>query len=173
MMTIISGTDRPESNSYKVAQNYAIEAAKQGIEVRELDLETFPLSWFSKSTYGSPEKEFLALIEERIVPASRLIFIVPEYNGSFPGILKLFIDTVNPAVWTGKKAALAGLATGRAGNQRGLDHLTTVLHYLKMEVYSFKTLFSSIHMHLNENGKIVNAEYSDLVRLQIEGFLKF
>lgn len=173
MMTIISGTDRPESNSYKVAQNYAVEALNQGVEVCELDLENLPSDFFSKSTYGNPINSFSQILENKIVPASHIVFVVPEYNGSFPGILKLFIDTTDPAIWKGKKAALVGLGTGRSGNQRGLDHLTMVLHYLQTEVYSFKTLFSSIHLHLDEEGTIVNNEYKGLIKAQIEGFLKF
>lgn len=173
MMTIISGTDRPESNSYKVAQNYAKEALNQGVEVCELDLEDLPFDFFAKSTYGNPNNSFSQVLEKKIIPASHIVFVVPEYNGSFPGILKLFIDTTDPRIWKGKKAALVGLATGRSGNIRGLDHLTMVLHYLQTEVYSFKTFFSSIHLHLDEQGAIVNKEYKGLIKTQIEGFLKF
>lgn len=173
MMTIISGTDRPESNSYKVVQNYVKVALSQGVEACELDLEDLPYEVFAKSTYGNPTNSFSQILEKRIIPASHIIFVVPEYNGSFPGILKLFIDTTDPAIWKGKKAALVGLATGRSGNQRGLDHLTMVLHYLQTEVYSFKTFFSSIHLHLDANGLIVNKEYKGLIENQIKGFLKF
>lgn len=103
----------------------------------------------------------------------RFVFVIPEYNGSYPGIAKLFLDTINPAIWEGKKAALVGVATGRAGNLRGMDHLTAVLNYLKMEVYSQKIPLSSVHQHLNESGTIALTEYSELLKKQIEGFLKF
>lgn len=173
MITIISGTDRAESNSHRVAKNYVNAALNQGIEASDLDLEKIPLDYYVKSAYGKPTDSFSQILEANIVPASHIVFVVPEYNGSFPGVLKLFIDTVSPEIWKSKKAALVGLATGRGGNQRGLDHLTIVLHYLRMEVYSCKTFFSSIHKYLNAEGDIVNDEYNDLIKSQIEGFVSF
>ena len=173
MMTIISGTNRPESNTYKVLEYCVKAAANQGIDVRVLDLQELPPTFLSEGIYGTPSDSFSQILEEKIVPASHIIFIAPEYNGSFPGILKLFLDTAPPNLWRGKKAALIGVATGRSGNQRGLDHLTAVLHYLQMEVYSQKPLLSSIHMYLNEEGNVSNKEYQILIDNQISGFKNF
>jgi len=172
-MTIISGTNRPESNTYKVLEYCVKAAANQGIEARALDLQELPPTFLSEGIYGTPSDSFSQILEEKIVPASHIIFIAPEYNGSFPGILKLFLDTAPPNLWRGKKAALIGVATGRSGNQRGLDHLTAVLHYLQMEVYSQKPLLSSIHMYLNEEGNVSNKEYQILIDNQISGFKNF
>ncbi|NEN25486.1 NAD(P)H-dependent oxidoreductase [Cryomorpha ignava] len=173
MMTIISGTNRPESNTYKVLEYCAKTATDQGIEVGVLDLQELPSSFLSEGIYGNPSDSFSQILEKKIAPASHIIFIAPEYNGSFPGILKLFLDTAPPNLWKGKKAALIGVATGRSGNQRGLDHLTAVLHYLQMEVYSQKPLLSSIHLHLNEEGRVSNQEYKILIDNQISGFKNF
>ena len=173
MMTIISGTNRPESNTFKVLEFCAKAATDQGIEVNVLDLQELPPSFLSEGIYGDPSDSFSQILEKKIVPASHIIFIAPEYNGSFPGILKLFLDTAPPGIWKGKKAALIGVATGRSGNQRGLDHLTSVLHYLQMEVYSQKPLLSSIHLHLNEEGNVSNQEYKMLIDNQIKGFKNF
>lgn len=173
MMTIISGTNRPESNTFKVLEYCAKYAADQGIEVDVLDLQELPPSILFEGKYGEPSDSFSQILEKKIAPASHIIFIAPEYNGSFPGVLKLFLDTAPPRIWRGKKAALIGVATGRSGNQRGLDHLTAVLHYLQMEVYSQKPLLSSIHMHLNEEGNVSNKEYKLLIDNQIDGFREF
>lgn len=172
MMTIISGTNRPESNTYKVLEYCVKAAADQGIDVTVLDLQELPASFLSEGIYGTPSDSFSQILENKIAPASHIIFIAPEYNGSFPGILKLFLDTAPPHIWRGKKAALIGVATGRSGNQRGLDHLTAVLHYLQMEVFSQKPLLSSIHMHLNDEG-VSNKEYKTLIDNQISGFKNF
>lgn len=173
MMTIISGTNRPESNTFKVVEFCIKAAADQGVEVGVLDLQELPPTFLSEGIYGTPSDSFSQILEKKIAPASHIIFIAPEYNGSYPGILKLFLDTTPPNLWIGKKAALIGVATGRSGNQRGLDHLTAVLHYLQMEVYSQKPLLSSIHMHLNDDGNVVNAEYKNLIFNQIKGFKNF
>ena len=172
-MTIICGTNRPESNTSKVLEYCVKTAENQGFDVDVLDLQKLPSTFLSEGIYGDPSDSFSQILEKKIVPASHIMFVVPEYNGSYPGILKLFLDTTLPKLWAGKKAALIGLATGRSGNQRGLDHLTAVLHYLKMEVYSQKPLLSSIHQHLNEEGNMSNREYQGLIESQIKGFKAF
>lgn len=173
MMTIISGTNRSGSNSFKIAEYCKKYAISQGVEVELLDLESIPASTFLEGSYGNYSDSFSQILEKKIEPATHLMYIVPEYNGSYPGILKLFLDMAPPSIWKGKKTALIGLATGRSGNQRGLDHLMAVLHYLNMEVYSKKPLLSSIHLHLNEEGNISNQEYKSLIDNQIQGFKNF
>ena len=173
MMTIICGTNRAESNTFRVLEFCVKTAADQGIDATVLNLEDIPENLFFEGRYGSPVESFTQILDKKIVPASHILFVVPEYNGSYPGILKLFIDIAPPALWAGKKAALLGVATGRSGNQRGLDHLMMVLHYLNMEVYSQKPLLSSIHHHISEDGDMRNEEYQSLIENQIRGFRKF
>src|SRR5690554_6519503 len=173
MMTIICGTNRAESNTFRVLEYCVKTAADQGIESTVLNLEEIPENLFFEGRYGSPVESFTQILEKKIVPASHILFVVPEYNGSYPGILKLFIDIAPPSLWRGKKAALLGVATGRSGNQRGLDHLMAVLHYLNMEVYSQKPLLSSIHQYMSEEGDMRNKEYQALIENQISGFKKF
>lgn len=173
MMTIICGTNRPNSNSARVVKIYAEQARKQGVEAQVYNLEDLPSDFFNADAYGTPPPSFSQVLNNLIQPVSHFVFVVPEYNGSFPGILKLFLDTIHPKTWDGKKAALIGLASGRAGNLRGLDHLLGVLHYLKVEVYSQKPLLSSIHQYLTEGGELNNEEYLGLINSQIESFKKF
>jgi NAD(P)H-dependent FMN reductase len=173
MITVISGTNRPKNNSILVARNYVKKIEDQGIDSVLLNLEDVPDSFYFSSPYGETPSSFEQILDKTILSSTHIVFVVPEYNGGFPGILKLFIDTLPPSIWNGKKAALVGVATGRSGNQRGLDHLTGVLHYLKMEVLSAKPLLSSIHKFLTANGELKNDEYNALLEDQLEKFRSF
>lgn len=173
MMTIICGTNRPNSNSEFIVQKYLELAKQQGVEAIAYSLADLPDDFINASAYGTPPDSFSQILNNIIKPSSHFVFVVPEYNGSYPGILKVFLDTIHPKVWQGKKAALVGVATGRAGNLRGLDHLLGVLHYLKVEVYSQKPLLSSVHEFLDEEGKLVNEEYVHLLSSQITSFKDF
>ena len=173
MITVISGTNRSKNNSILVAKNYLKKIEDQGIESSLLNLEDFGASFYFTSSYGDVPHSFEQIVKDQILTATHFVFVVPEYNGGFPGVLKFFIDTLPPGIWKGKKAALVGVATGRSGNQRGLDHLTAVLHYLKMEVYSAKPLLSAIHNSLNVDGEIINEEYNKLIQDQLDNFKKF
>jgi len=166
MITILSCTDRTDSNSKIISEIAAFEADKQGVEASVYSLTDLPDNFFKDAGYGEPPASFKEVLNTFIRPVKQFLFIVPEYNGSYPGVLKYFLDTIHPSEWEGKKACLIGIASGRAGNLRGLDHLTAVLNYLKMEVYSQKPSLSSIHKYLKE-GKLENDEYRDLIQKQI------
>ncbi len=36
--------------------------------------------------------DFLKMENELLIPTEKFIFIIPEYNGTFPGVLKAMID---------------------------------------------------------------------------------
>jgi len=173
MITIFCATNRPNSNTKLIAQNYKELAEDQGSEAKVYSFEDLPSDFTLAENYGESPESFSQVLKEMIEPVGRFVFVVPEYNGSYPGITKLFLDTIRPGIWEGKRAALVGVASGRAGNLRGMDHLAAVLNYLKMEVYSQKIPLSSVHKHLDESGKIISAEYNDLLNQQIKEFLKF
>ena len=74
-----------------------------------------------------------------------LFFVIPEYNGSFPGIFKAFIDASDiRSSFHGKKVCLIGVSDGRAGNLRGMDHLTNICGHMKMNVLNLKIPISSV-----------------------------
>jgi chromate reductase len=171
MITIISATNRPNSNTRKVAVSYAQLMEKQGVASKLLSLELLSSDLNFMDLYGKRSEKFQQLLEEFIIPAEKFVFIVPEYNGSFPGILKLFIDAIHPDTNRGKKAALVGVATGRAGNLRGLDHLTSVLHYLGIYVHPNKLPISSVSGLLDENGILNDDATTAVLNKQIKEFV--
>ena len=88
---IISGTDRPNSNALKVSNYVKTLYEQQGIAVEVVSLEDFPIEGAAGGHYGK-DNPVLKAFNEPIINADGLIFVIPEYNGSYPGILKLFVD---------------------------------------------------------------------------------
>jgi len=172
MITIISATNRPNSNSLKIAKNYAQLMEKQGVKSKLFSLESLPNDFIVTDLYNKRSENFQQLLDEYIIPAKKFVFIVPEYNGSFPGILKTFIDAIHPDINRGKMVALVGVASGRAGNVRGLDHLTGVLHYLGMHILPQKQPISSVLTLLNEDGTLKDENTIKALEKQIESLLK-
>lgn len=121
------------------------------------------------------EGEDLKQIEQQyLIPANKFVFIMPEYNGSFPGILKVMMDNSDiKKCWWYKKAMLVGVADGRAGNLRGLDHMTNILHYLKMNILYNKVPISRINTEFDKEGKILIPATKEVINKQIDEFLKF
>ncbi len=164
MYTIVSGTDRPGSNSLKVAREYQRLLEEQGVSTALLSLEGMSLQ--------RRDAAFEQMEETLIRPAEKLIFIVPEYNGSYPGVLKMLFDLSKPhTLWWYKKALLTGVATGRSGNVRGMEHLTGVLNYLKVSVYPNLLPLSRVDQLLDAEGRISDAGTLQTVRQQLHEYL--
>jgi NAD(P)H-dependent FMN reductase len=84
----------------------------------------------------------------------------------------LFIDSLKPEHFKNKRVALVGVASGRAGNLRGLDHLTAIMHHLGVEVLSKRTYVSHVHKGVTD-GVLTDLEAIRSIAAQAEKFLAF
>jgi NAD(P)H-dependent FMN reductase len=116
----------------------------------------------------------IELEKDLLIPSDRFVIVMPEYNGSFPGILKTMLDNSDiKACWWGKKAMLTGVADGRAGNLRGLEHMTGILQYLRMHVYWDKIPLSRINEEIDASGNLLKEGTARAIKVQIDGFLSY
>lgn len=180
MITVVSSTNRRKSEAFHFARHYAdtVRAHYSG-EVKLLDLRQIPVDWFHPDMYEKEEvsESLIQLQEEYFLPAEKYVYVLPEYNGSFPGALKLLLDAFSvreyKKTFKGKKAILVGIATGRAGNLRGMDHLTGILHHLGTVVHPNKLPISSIEKLLNSEGEITDAGTLKVIENQVRDLLEF
>lgn len=172
-ITIISGTNRIDSNTEKIANYYLSVLKSKGINASILNLKDLPETFLTSDLYGKRSPEFQKLIDNYIEHQQKFIFISPEYNGSFAGVLKVFLDAVPPKIWQDNKACLVGVSAGRAGNLRGLEHLTNILNYLKVNVYHNKLPISLVANLIDVTNKLSDLETQKVIDLQLDGFLKF
>ncbi len=177
MLTIISGTNRTGSNTRKVTQN-ALDIAKAlGVETDLIDLADLSSDFIHNQQYnGDNLPDWLkALQEKSLIPAHHFLIVSPEYNGSIPGYLKLFIDAISvyrlKECFAGKRAALVGVATGRAGNLRGLDHLSSIMHHIGCNVIPGSLPISKVTSLINKEGKLDQGT-SDAIKVLIEKLVK-
>jgi chromate reductase, NAD(P)H dehydrogenase (quinone) len=171
-IVVVSCTNRPNSNTLKVSKIYAEILKSKQVNAEILDFCTLPENIAFSETFGKRSNTYEQLIHDFVSPVSRFIFVLPEYNGSFPGILKVFLESIPPKEWAHKYACLVGIADGRAGNLRGLEHLTGILQYLKMHVYHDKLPISIVNKVMDEGGSFSEAQMNVCVN-QVEGFLEF
>ncbi len=173
MTTIISGTNREGSNTLKLAEYYHRQLSEKGFDSEILSLYELPDDLIKSDLYGKRSEAFQS-IQERISASSKFIFVIPEYNGSFPGVLKTFIDACSfPESFFGKKAALVGLSSGKYGNIRGIDHFTGICHYINMHVLPLRIHIPNIRKEFDENGNLFNEDTVKFTNQQIERFIEF
>lgn len=157
-ITVIAGTNREASNSSKVAEEYARLLNDKGADAQVFNLRDMPHDFLVSDMYGLRSEEVERIVEKYIDEVNKYIFVIPEYNGGFPGILKAFIDCMNPQIFRGKKAGLVGLSSGRTGSLLGMDHFTGILHYLKVQVHYSKPKLSLIDSILDTDAGTVDEE---------------
>ena len=165
MYTIISGTNRIGSHTEKAAHEY-----QKILKNKNIDAKIFSLKGMDTIRRSD---EIIKAENEILIPTQKFIFIIPEYNGSYPGVLKAFFDNSDiRKVWNYKKALLTGVATGRAGNLRGMDHLSDTLHFMKMNVFYNKLPISVIDKVMDEYGHF-NDETTKAINSQLDEFILF
>lgn len=166
MITIISATNRQDSMTLKVARTYFNIISSIYTDTKLLSLENRQV-WERGEDMRNLENEYL-------IPAEKFVFVMPEYNGSFPGILKIMMDNSDiKKCWWHKKAMLAGVADGRGGNLRGLEDLTGILHYLKVNVLYNKLPLSRINEEMDKEGNLLKQSTIDAINEQITMFIRF
>jgi len=174
MITIISSTNRKNSNSYKISKQYQEILEEKGEDAEIVDLEKLPEDFLQTALYENKggNNSFQPFMD-KMKKSQKFVFIVPEYNGSFPGILKLFIDALEfPATLKNKKCALVGLSSGVQGSALAMSHLTDIFNYLGMNVLAQKPKLMSINDRM-EDGRVIDKLGIQLLKEQAEALINF
>ena len=173
MITVISGTNRPGSNTRKVAK-IVLDLLRESVEKTTLiDLSDLPAELFATSSYADKPDTF-APIQKAILETKGILTIVPEYNGSFPGVLKYFIDMLRfPESLYEKPAAFVGISSGRWGAVRAVEHLEMVFQYRHAHLFGRRCFIPSIFRELDEAGKLTDPDLEDRLTKTVADFAHF
>ncbi len=173
MIVLLIATNRPDSNTAKVAAHVAEIYARKDIPLEVLDLHKLPLEIFAPTSYAEKPASF-APFQETISKASGIVVVTPEYNGGFPGVFKYFIDMLKfPESFTGKPFTFVGLSAGMGGATRPIEQFSTLVVYLRGVLYPGSVTIPGINGHLDDAGKVKTAELVERLEKQAEGFSKF
>src|SRR5476651_898271 len=173
MVTIIAGTNRLKSSTLKVAKYYQKILAEKGLSANIFSLTELPDNVIVSDLYGQRSSAF-EQIQQLMTATQKFIFVIPEYNGSFPGVLKVFVDACTfPESFYDKKVALVGISSGRYGNIRGIDHFTGVCNYIHLHVMPLKIHITTIREELDADGNLSNADTIKFTNEQMDKFIRF
>lgn len=171
---IISGTNRANSVSQKIAKLYQSKLKTLNTDSEILNLSDLPKDFIFSALYenGGKHPEFNPL-REKVMKYQKFVFIVAEYNGSFPGVLKAFIDGLKyPDSFKSKKAALVGLSSGVQGGALALSHLTDILSYLGTNVLGERVKIYRVEENF-KNDELINKTFDQLLDAQVKNFIEF
>ena len=174
MITIISGTNRKGSSTLKIAKLAISFLEKNDVKTQLIDLRKVPKNLFSGDHYGSPLKG-LKKYQHMILDCNGILSVIPEYNGSFPGILKYFIDLLKfPESLKDIPSGFIGLSAGSFGAIRAIEHLEMIFQYREAHIFGVRSLFIHVHKKINEEGtEIIDQFTKELFERMLLGFKDF
>ena len=143
---ILSGTDRHGSNAERVSRYVAgLYSQQEGINAKVVSLSEYPLASLAGGPYKNRPDDVIQF-NEPFMQADGIVFVVPEYNGSFPGILKLFIDHLPfPDALKDRPVAFIGEASGYFGGLRAVEHLQMVAAYRYAVMFPERVFIPAVH----------------------------
>jgi len=164
---IFAGSIRKESLHRKLAQAAAEALRAAGLDVTWADLRDYPMPFYDgdlESEQGIPERA--KAFKELARAHDALVIASPEYNGSYPALLKNAIDWISRsepgerplAVLRGKTAALLSASPGPGGGQRGLRHLRELLEMIGVTVVPSQVTVAKALAAFDGEGRLARAD---------------
>jgi len=173
MITLVVGTNRPGSNTRKVALEVRRLYAELGTELGWVDLAELPAGIFAPSAYATKPADFEPF-SQAILRASGLIIVTPEYNGGFPGVLKYFIDMLKfPESFERRPVCFIGLSAGVWGALRPLEQLQQLFLYRGAHIYPERVYLPKIGDLLDAGDRLTQSDVVERLRAQAAGFITF
>lgn len=176
-IVVVSGTNRAGAMSLKVARMTKVRLEALGARVTLINLQDLPQSIFTPEVYKNKPDEF-SPFQDAILQANGIVFVVPEYNGSYPGVLKYFIDMWKyPDSFQNRCVAYIGVSAGIWGGLRSVEHLQGVMGYRNAFQFNERVFINKIYSRWRD-GKIMKLDekefdIEELLEQQAVNFVQF
>ena len=173
MVAIIAGTNRPDSNTRKVAGQIQEIYSSVGAETKLLNLAKLPPEIFHPGSYENKPESF-GEFTETVLSSQGLVVVTPEYNGGMPGILKYFIDMLPfPESFENRPVCFVGIAAGMWGALRPVEQLQAVFGYRNAHIFPGRVFVHGVFELIGDDGKINDEDLVARLTKQANGFTEF
>jgi chromate reductase len=138
--------------------------AASALEFDQFDIKALP--FYSQDIENNPPAVAVDF-KNRVAASDGALFVTPEYNRSFPGVLKNAIDWASRPyghnLWTGKPAYIIGTSPGAIGTFGAQSQLRLVLSFLDLKLLNQPECYFTFPKEL-EGGKLPSPA-KDFVKL--------
>ncbi len=158
-LPVVIGTSRQGRLTEPVANFVFGEVSKRSdMETELIDIRKIPIG-MDDAGEALKDSQFSATVDR----ADGLILVVPEYNHSFPGLLKHVLDT-NLKEYVHKAVGVCGVSAGPFGGARMIQSLLPVLRELGLVTIFSDTYFGNAGKLFNSaTGQINDPAYTGRV----------
>lgn len=156
----ISGSVRPANYTARALALAVAEARlRSNVEVEVVDPADLDLA-----EPGSASEDGERL-RAQVEAATGVILATPEYHGSYSSVVKRVIENLGfPSVLAGKPIALLGVAAGRIGAIKSLEHLRSVCSHVGALVLPGPVSVAGVQGLFDDDGNCLDAAVEKQVR---------
>lgn len=174
MIQVLVGTNRKDSRSSLFAQTVCKKLIANGQEAEVMSLSEIDWSQMNHNMYGAEAvPASVKKMVEKVNQAEGLYVVCPEYNGSFPGALKMFIDYWDyPTSFEKRPICFTGMG-GMFGGLRPVEHLQQVFGYRNAFVFPERIFLTNVWEVMDKEGEISNETTAGLIDQQVKNFATF
>lgn len=177
---IAVGSNRKGSFNKQFANYIKEELENQGLKVSFLDYKNLPILE-QDTEYPTPNE--VKLVRDKVEKAAGLWIVTPEYNGSYPAIVKNLLDWLSrpakpfdfetPTVLANKKTTVAAVA-GSTVAKFVRKNVTDLLKYIRTDVFQGEGLGISLPAEAWQTGELVlSDEQKNQVKEYVKQFISF
>lgn len=142
--------------------NAIVGLAPEGVKITVLEIGDLP--HFNGDLEATPPATVVSA-REAVKASDGVIFATPEYNRSFPGVLKNAIDWLSRPyganTFAGKPVLVTGATGGAIGTALAQYHLKQVLLYLDAHILGQPELFVGGADKKFTDGKLTDADTAE------------
>ena len=165
----ISGTSRP--GNYTA---FALAVLNDALRERGKDVVSFDARELELAFPGQPPTDDAKRLTDAVKGAAAVVLATPEYHGSFCAMTKLIIENLGfPSALKGKPVALLGVAAGRIGAIKSLEHLRSVCAHVGSLVVPQAVSLAGIRGSFDEQGNCTDAATVASIHRLADGLLEF
>jgi chromate reductase len=165
---ILGFTGSLRKNSYnKLLLRAAATLLPESVQLEMFDIAGVPL--YNQDVEERAIPEIVQRFKERIESADAVLITTPEYNHSYPGVLKNAIDWASRPrghnSFDGKPVAVMSAAPGMFGGVAAQDQLKQVLLALNMHVVAQPAVIvSSADRKFDLNNELIDADAKQFMK---------
>src|SRR6202008_1552978 len=151
---VILGTTRKGRMSEYAAHFMVGQLEKRnGVQTELIDISKFRMP-VDDAGDGIKDPAF----SEKMVMADALVIVTPEYNHSFPGLLKHILDSCLKE-YIHKAAGIVGVSAGPFGGVRAIQDFLPVMRELGLVNIFWDVNFGTVSKVFDESGKLLDEAF--------------
>lgn len=173
-IAIISASIRQGRQTHFVAEELLRRLQQhQELEPQLLDLQEYAFPLFQGLYTEENATEATTQLRQQLQAADALLFVSPEYNGSYTAALKNMTDGFSKSLFSGKPIGVVSVSSGVLGGMRAAQLMQQLVLALFAYPIPQLLLVPEVTAKFSENGDLLDSHFGKKIDAYLQQFRWF